>query len=204
MTQPISMDFKHYLERMGRDYETFKAGLSQISVYMPGGFWCVAGGAIRRAVLGEPLTTDYDIFFQSERYYNETVAKIDASDLGYFTKVKTTKNHTEYVDPDGLRFQLIKAFFWGDRFESVLDHFDFTICQWLYNPAELEVVTTIEALTDTIRKRLAVNKVTYPVSTMRRLIKYTSQGFYACSGCLNDLIEATAKVETEDTFEYVD
>ena len=204
MSQMISMDFKHYLERMGRDYEGFNAGLSQIRVYLPEGFWCVAGGAVRRAVLGEPLTTDYDIFFQSEAYYDRAVARIDASELGYFTKVKTTKNHTEYTCKEGIRYQLIKAFFWGDRFESVIDHFDFTICQWLYNPTELTVHTTVEAMTDTLRKRLAVNKVTYPVSTMRRLIKYTSQGYYACSGCLNDLIEATSKVETEDTFEYVD
>lgn len=204
MAQTLEFDFKHYLERMGRDYETFSANLSQIRVYLPDGYWCVAGGAVRRAVLGEPLNTDYDIFFQSEYWYEWALARIESSDLGYFKKVKQTKNHTEFVDPDGLRFQLIKAFFWGERFESILDNFDFTICQWLYNPSELTVHTTVEAMTDTLRKRLAVNKVTYPVSTMRRLLKYTNQGYYACSGCLNDLIEATSKVETEDTFEYVD
>jgi hypothetical protein len=47
-------------------------------------------------------------------------------------------------------------------------------------------------LWDLGRKRLAIHKVTYPVATMRRMIKYTRQGFNACAGCMATLLRETA------------
>jgi len=60
-------------------------------------------------------------------------------------------------------------------------------------------------LWDLGRKRLAVHRITFPVSSMRRVLKYTRQGFYACNGALNSLLRATAdNPELRTDIAYVD
>jgi hypothetical protein len=75
--------------------------------------------------------------------------------------------------------------------EAVINSFDFTICQWVTDGEELVVGEF--TLWDTARKRLALHEVTLAVSTLRRVLKYTSQGFTACSGMLTDLLERVAR-----------
>lgn len=56
------------------------------------------------------------------------------------------------------------------------------------------------------RKRLAAHKLSYATASMRRLIKYTRQGFTACAGCMADMLEqvvASPEIIRRET-EYVD
>lgn len=43
------------------------------------------------------------------------------------------------------------------------------------------------------RNKLALHKLTYGVAPMRKLIKYTNQGFTACAGTMQSILEATVK-----------
>jgi len=89
------------------------------------------------------------------------------------------------VDGKSRRIQLIRAIYPTDA-DDLLDKFDFTICQLAYDG---ETVTVGKfTLWDIARKRLAVHKITHHVSSLRRLLKYTSQGYYACTGCLTDIL----------------
>jgi len=57
------------------------------------------------------------------------------------------------------------------------------------------------------RRKLAVHKISYPVATMRRLLKYTKQGFTACAGCLQSILKETAsspEAMSQLDIEYVD
>jgi hypothetical protein len=63
------------------------------------------------------------------------------------------------------------------------------------------------ALLDVMRKRIVINKITYPVSSLRRLIKYTHQGYYACNGCLQELLTFAAdnkNLVVENPVYYID
>ena len=85
--------------------------------------------------------------------------------------------------------QCIRFAFYADA-DAVINSFDFTICQFAFDGATL---THGEyALWDLGRKRLAVHQITFPVSSMRRVLKYATQGFKACNGCLAALLRATA------------
>lgn len=66
--------------------------------------------------------------------------------------------------------------------------FDYTICQFILT--DEDIITTPEALWDLGRRRLAINEITYPTSTTRRLLKYTQQGYTACTGCLKTILMA--------------
>ncbi|MFP3367631.1 hypothetical protein R0J93_28775, partial [Pseudoalteromonas sp. SIMBA_148] len=57
------------------------------------------------------------------------------------------------------------------------------------------------------RRKLAIHKITYPVATMRRMLKYTTQGFTACAGCMQQIIKDTAtspEAMSQLDIEYVD
>ena len=88
--------------------------------------------------------------------------------------------------------------------EDLINSFDFTICQLVTDGDDL--ITDEFSLWDIGRNKLAIHNVTYGVSTIRRLIKYTKQGFTACSGTFADILERCIKdpsVVNKET-EYID
>ena len=164
----------------------------------------ICGGAVRKTIQNVELDSDIDVFFKSKDQYHILYDKLMA--LGSAVRVerqthKESKNsvtnifiktNTPFYDwirigdikSKEVKVQLIEFGFFN-TIEDVLDSFDFTIAQFGYDGTDF--ISGPYSLHDLGRKRLAVHKVTYPVSNLRRLIKYTNQGFYACNGCLGQL-----------------
>lgn len=164
----------------------------------------LGGGALRRTVQGQEPTSDFDFFFQCQDQLDAFAKELEAKGL---KQIKKTDHHVHYRGTLGESklerdIQLIKFKFYQSG-EEVLNSFDYTICQLVYDGEQLSVGD--HTLWDLGRKRLAINEITYPVSTMRRMLKYTSQGFTACSGCLAAIIKTTRdKPELNVEIEYVD
>lgn len=166
----------------------------------------VCGGAVRRTVQNVALDSDIDLFFKDEPQYNDTLSRLKSS-LN-FKRVDETQIFRENVSPvtnvfvefhdkekdvkREMKVQLIRMAYYP-TIDDVLDSFDFTIAQFGYDGAD--IVSGPYSLYDLARKRLAVHKVTFPVSNMRRLIKYANQGFYACNGCLSELAKGIHEME---------
>jgi hypothetical protein len=152
--------------------------------------WC-AGGAIRRTLIKQPLDSDFDFFFRDADH----LATWEAGLPSTLSLVRETEHHKHWrgtvgdsalpVDIQAIRFRFYPTA------EAVIDSFDYTITQFALDGDTL--VTTPEALWDLGRKKLAIHKVTYPVATMRRMLKYTRQGFTACNGCISTLLRETAQ-----------
>ena len=152
--------------------------------------WC-AGGAIRRTLINQPLDSDFDFFFRDAEHLATWEVGLPSS----LSLVRETEHHKHWrgtvgdsalpIDVQAIRFRFY------DSPEAVIDSFDYTITQFAFDGTNL--ITTPTALWDLGRKRLAIHKVTYPVATMRRLLKYTRQGFTACNGCLATLLRETAQ-----------
>lgn len=169
--------------------------LAQILAALPAlsknGPW-VAGGALRRTAQNKEPDSDFDFFFRDAEQLAAFAASLEAKGL---RKVKETEHHVQYrgrvgdsaLDRD---IQCIRFAFYADA-KAVIDSFDYTICMLAYDGETLTVGDY--TLWDLGRQRLAINKITYPVSTMRRLLKYTSQGFTACAGCLATILTETAR-----------
>lgn len=152
--------------------------------------WC-AGGAIRRTLIKQPLDSDFDFFFRDAEHLAAWEAGLPSS----LSLVRETEHHKHWRGPVGgsalpIDVQAIRFRFY-DSPEAVIDSFDYTITQFAFDGTNL--ITTPTALWDLGRKRLAIHKITYPVATMRRLLKYTHQGFTACNGCLATLLRETAQ-----------
>jgi hypothetical protein len=176
------------------------AGLPKVT---PTGPW-IAGGALRRTLLGQEPASDFDFFFQSPEQLNAFRERLEASG---FRMLRETEHHLHFqgkVEGSDLPIdaQLIRFAFYADA-KAVIDSFDYTICQLAFDGDSLTLGDF--TLWDLGRKRLAIHKVTFPVSTMRRMLKYTRQGFYACAGAMEAILKATQdNPELRTDIRYVD
>lgn len=169
---------------------TLAAILKGLPALGSAGPW-IAGGALRRTLLGKEPDSDFDFFFRSAEQLTAFCADLEARG---FTKIRETIHHVHYrgkigdsgIDRD---VQCIRFAFY-ETAQAVIDSFDYTICQLAFDG---NTVTLGEfTLWDLGRRRLAIHKITYPVATMRRMLKYTTQGFTACAGCMATILTETA------------
>lgn len=166
--------------------------------------WC-AGGAIRRTLIKQSLDSDFDFFFRDADHLAAWEKGLPAT----LSLYRETEHHKHWKGSIGdsalpVDIQAIRFRFYASA-EEVIDSFDYTITQFALDKAEL--VTTPHALWDLGRRKLALHKVTYPVATMRRMLKYTRQGFTACNGCMAQLLRDTAsspEVMAQLGLQYVD
>lgn len=182
----MKFNFKDFLSRSTDnvdDLAIFKI-VGHLPCLSESGPW-IAGGAIRRTLLGEALSSDVDVFFASPDQMNTFIAELGGG------KVSESEHNTTFlvmVGDETMPIQCIHFAFY-DSAESLLDSFDFTITQFATDGASLWCGEF--SLWDLACKRLALHKLTFGTSTLRRVIKYTRQGFTACSGVLADILEKT-------------
>lgn len=145
------------------------------------GYHWIAGGAVRAFLENRPITTDVDFFFNNPQEYEEFVSThaIDPVKQRHVVTWKDTIDGVEY------KIQAIKIGYY-ESMEECLDSFDYSICQF---GIDRDVIVAGEfSLWDLARKRLVLNKITYGVATVRRMLKYAKQGFTVCSGCIAHIL----------------
>lgn len=169
------------------DLDLFLKTIAGIDYPASSRFW-IAGGSLRRIFCKQKTigVSDFDLFFSDENIFN---AFLDGLEKLEFELVKDTKENVSLKKGDIL-VQLIRIAYYKDV-ESLLNSFDFTLCQLAIQGGNLNTLYCSDtALFDIGRKRIVVNKITYPVSSVRRLIKYSNQGFYACSGTIKSIFNS--------------
>jgi len=167
---------------------TLAMALGELPYLSKQGPW-VAGGALRRTLLGQEPESDFDLFFRDKDQLADCKTLLES--MG-FTQRKETEHHVHFTGMLAGKerdVQLIRFAYYAIA-QEVIESFDFTICQFAFDGETLYCGDY--ALWDLGRKRLAINKITFPLSTMRRVLKYTRQGFNACPGCLTAILTATS------------
>lgn len=164
-------------------------------------------GGFMTAILSEEKDSkDIDFFFTSQKAFDDVVSLLNRPTTedkeawaysGY--KCKTSipdpnkPNNTRYLifeHPARPAIQLLKMV-WYESAEHVIDTFDLSVCQFAvdnklfyYNPI---------SFVDLSRKRIVLHRMQFPASTLRRIIKYSKKGFYACPGSLGKICEEIQK-----------
>lgn len=197
MTEAVTTDDRRFhrynlMEFLGRFIDASESiPLFELAAELPptskNGPW-IAGGAVRRTLLNEPLKSDVDFFFRDEE---QALAFASDMEMRSAWIISTREQVTTWgikvnEGKDTVIVQSITLAYYADL-EAVLDSFDFTITQFGWDGESL--VCGQFSLWDLARKRLALHKLTFGVSTVRRLIKYTRQGFTACGGVLASILE---------------
>lgn len=178
----------------------------------------LAGGAIRRAILGDNLDSDFDFFFEDTAGSDKFVVDLTKEVQGGGAKVSEIYKNDYNISftisglvmklgngletsPITAKIQII-TIVQPQSAQELLDSFDFTICQFATDFTNLYCGDT--ALFDAGRRRLVVNKITYPVASLRRMFKYADQGFYACSGCLKTFLMSVNLGDLSNQPTYID
>lgn len=157
----------------------------------------VAGGIVRRLIDNQSMNSDVDLFFNSEDSLNAILNKLETLNA----KLKKSNIFNSTFELDNQEIQLIHIDYY-DSMEKLLDSFDFTICQ--FGIDNDRIYTNELSLFDLGRRRLLPHKITYPLASMRRVIKYTKQGFYACEGCLVTIMSAAIENPDWGEVKYID
>jgi hypothetical protein len=178
------------------EHELLKA-LERLPAVSDVGPW-LAGGALRRTLLRQPLDSDFDFFFASEGQFNLFCERIKAAGGWQVSKNEhSTTFRLPSVAPKSIgedefseyqpeiEVQAITTQ-WYDSLEAVLDSFDFTLCQFGFDGVRL--VCGDYSLWDLGRKRLVPHRLTFGTASMRRLLKYTNQGYTICAGGLSEIL----------------
>lgn len=150
----------------------------------------LAGGALRRTLIGMDLDSDFDFFFRDAKQLVKFRVELKASGAKLIRETEHTETFMMKVCGKDRVIQLIKMSYYESP-EEVIDSFDFTITQVAYDGTD--IYFGAYTLWDLPRKRLALHKLTYGVATMRRMIKYTDQGFTACQGVMRSILEAVVE-----------
>jgi len=147
----------------------------------------LCGGAIRRTLTGNDIISDLDFFFANEDQYDTFCKKLKDDNAAELVR-ETDFNRTfkAHADDKEYEVQAIRHQ-WFDSIDEVLESFDFTITMTGYDGTD--IVVGDYTLFDLGRKRLQVNEVTYGTSTIRRIVKYAKQGYWACPGAITDILE---------------
>lgn len=221
--EKFAREFSHFLTRTGKEYSreslSFLADrgienrlLDNLIEYLPDGA-IIAGGFILNVINEEKNSNDIDFFFTSKEAFNKTL------DL-FLNRDKNKKNDKDSWAYDGYSLkkdaegnvikndryiclvhdtrpsvQLLRMVWYEDA-KHVIDSFDFTISQcavdskgFYFNPS---------TMMDLARKRIVLHRLQFPSSTLRRLIKYSKKGYYACPGSLTTICEAIQKFNGPD------
>lgn len=152
----------------------------------------IAGGAIRDHFANQSIESDIDVFFRNQDDYQSVIDKL----------VHDRRVERKYVHKElscfvwrGMDVQLIGThFFPGPR--ETMESFDFTVCCCALDANEIHMHEHF--LEDLAARRLAINKLPFPLSTLERLQKYAKKGFTACNGTLLEVAKAIKDVDFED------
>jgi len=187
-----------------------------VNFNMETGPW-IAGGIIRELLTNsdwEHSGSDIDIFVKNEEQLLEVEQQLERLTNTIpshylhpcLSKIHESENAITYEYKCGskvLIVQLIHHIF--ENVESIIDKFEFTISQFVTDGKVFCVGDT--TLFDLGMKQIRINKITYPVSSLQRLIKYSKKGYKACNQTLSDfliLIANNEDVIIQTKFLYID
>jgi hypothetical protein len=168
----------------------------------------IAGGFFERIMHGQ-APKDIDVFFTSASDFIDTLHKISEAqndekdsflkDYECVTNLKKLLhdggkelNYVEFKDKKSIKpsIQLIKTM-WYNGPEHLIDTFDFTAAQFAISDGVAYMHPL--AAVDIARKRLVLHRMTFPASTLRRMVKYTQKGYYVCPGSFQRIVDAVVE-----------
>lgn len=207
-----------YWSRYGKtDFENtdFAKALERLPSVAPEGPW-IAGGSVRRLIAGLPQESDFDFFFADEAQFSAFVDQMKALGANIVnendfnvtfdlpaTKAKPIGDDEFTVAGPALKVQAIRLTYHPTLRETI-EAFDFSLCKFGYDGSNL--VCGQWSLFDLANKKLVPDTISFGTSTLRRIIKYTKQGYTICGGGLASILQQVVDNPSiiQSEVEYVD
>lgn len=156
----------------------------------------VAGGCIRDYLLtGSLKNTDID-FFGPSRHELAILAWELRKEFNFkpFLFNKNVIKGYAYIKGKPYKVDIVKKVF--STMEETIDAFDFTIGCFALNKETF--VYHPSAPFDLLRRKLVINNLPFPLSTMQRMQKLIKRDYWICNGGLLEIAKAVSKIDFED------
>ena len=149
----------------------------------------IAGGCVRRWFVGGKQESDIDVFCETDAAGEEFVKA-----NGLNERIRNDRMVMFFNSP----IQLILQPRYTGGMEELIDHFDFTLCQFAYDGKR--IISTTNAITSVLRKHLGVHRIQpgYEIDSLRRAFKYRNSGYKPCIGTIRDLANALNQAPAEN------
>lgn len=150
------------------------------------GAW-IAGGAVRRMVLDEPLGDDIDVFFKSEKAFWKFQYLLGCADHAHFIEKTERRAIFQLRDQSHtVKADLVNARYF-DGPQAIFDDFDLTCCQFAIDGENLYVgeYAMLHAANRICVPANASKLATWP----QHLVRCLKAGFKASPEALNILVK---------------
>lgn len=142
----------------------------------------LCGGSLRTLLLPNDTVVDYDIFvldkFDVLDSDSETLDKLIEvfKAYGFNMAFRCPKDELVNMKNGDLKVQIIYKYKEKQTTEQILDKFDINLGRIGLHQGIVYV--SPEAIKDSKKWRITINRPTYPSSTLQRIIKYSQKGFH--------------------------
>lgn len=151
----------------------------------------VAGGVLRDYFLDKPLKSDCDIFFPNSTEFNKAKNYL----LSKGAKVVWESENGMKVTYKGNTFDLVKIFMPNPM--ATISRFDFTISMLATDGKDLYYGNN--TLKDLQERKLVLNAIVNPLSTLKRVLKHYKKGFTMSAEETKKLYQALNSLPYDET-----
>lgn len=153
----------------------------------------VGGGCVRDFFSIGYMSSDIDVYFPNEEELLKAREWLEDNQIDI--KFENEKIVMFYMNNQ--KFEFVKVYF--DSPMATIQEFDFTVCCCAVSKEDVFIHETF--FMDLAKRRLVINKLPFPLSTLQRLQKYFKKGYWICNGGLLDIARAIAKLDFENPSE---
>lgn len=169
----------------------------QFFKHIPEDIQCwIAGGAVRDYfATGKMTESDVDFFLPDKK--NMVRLLIVLRNKFKFKHYLITKNAIKgygFIGKDKIDLDIVKVPF--ENKLKTIDGFDFTVCCFAVD--RKECVFHPSAPFDLLRKRLVINALPFPVSTLQRMQKYLKRDYWICNGGMVEIAKGMSTIDWKD------
>lgn len=137
----------------------------------------LAGGALRTFLDPKETIVDYDLFILGERI-KENKDEVEAKVIKFGGKkiFQCDEDELRTFELHGMKIQIISMK--NKRVnspEELMDSFDINAGRFIFFGDKLYF--TKQSVKDVLTKTVSLHKITYPIASMKRLIKYSKKGY---------------------------
>jgi hypothetical protein len=149
-------------------------------------FW-IAGGSIANKMTGN--YSDFDFFFKDEIELNK-VKDCLLADGGILQFESKTADHIKWKNKD---LDLVRHY--SVDTQACIESFDFTVS--MVGVDSDGIIYYDERFYEHLAHRaLIINKITYPLSTFKRVLKYQKKGYHICNAGIEKIMKAYKDIDT--------
>lgn len=157
-----------------------------------GDVYCwVAGGALRGFFEDGYVKSDIDLWFRNE---DDLVGATKSIQKNTDAEKVYESDRVLRLTSSKTKFDLVKRYY--NSMEECISQFDFTVCCCAVDHEDVKHHE--DYFIDMATKRLIINNIIMPLSTLRRVQKYTRRGYRICDGGLLTISKSLAEIDYED------